>query len=167
MQAELRRKPTPLLQSLAQALAASRGDLRRIVAGLTPSALLDGDLADALGRLVASFDGDGRQVALEINVHREPPPDVAVAVYRCVAEGVTNALRHGQARHVAVRVDMTQTGNVSVDVHDDGAGGPIVPGVGLMSMRRRAEQLGGSLVAVPCPDEGVRLHMELPAQGAA
>ena len=166
VQAELRRSPTPLLESLAPELAEARGDLRRIVSGLTPSALHDTDLAGALERLVATFDGDGRQVGLEVAVEHPLPRDVTVAVYRSVAEGITNALRHGGASHVAVRV-ARRCGQVVVDVGDDGVGGPIAPGVGLTSLRQRAEQLGGSLVVGPRDGGGVLLHVELPTKGAA
>ena len=89
VQAELRRSPTPLLESLAPELAGARGDLRRLVSGLTPSALHDDDLDGALERLVATFDGDGRQVGLEVDVEQPMPSDVSVAVYRSVAEGIT------------------------------------------------------------------------------
>jgi signal transduction histidine kinase len=167
VQAELRRSPTPLLESLAPELAEARGDLRRIVSGLTPSALHDSDLAGALERLIATFDGDGRQVELEIAVEHPLPREVTVAVYRSVAEGITNALRHGRANHVAVRVATTVAGHVAVDVRDDGVGGPIAPGVGLTSLQQRAEQLGGSLAVRPHDEGGVLLHVQLPTKGAA
>ena len=167
VQAELRRSPSPLLESLASELAEARGDLRRIVSGLTPSALHEADLAGALERLIATFDGDGRQVGLEITVEHPLPGAVTVAVYRSVAEGITNALRHGRASHVAVRVATTVAGHVAVDVRDDGVGGPIAPGVGLTSLRQRAEQLGGSLAVGQYDGGGVLLHLELPAVGAA
>jgi signal transduction histidine kinase len=166
VQAELRERPTRLLRALATDLASSRGDLRRLVSGLTPSALHDADLAGALNRLVATFEGDGRRVSLELALDEQMHTDVAVAVYRSVAEGITNALRHGRATHVAVRVSTAGT-RVCVEVHDDGVGGPIAPGVGLTSLRRRVEQLGGSLVVGPGPGTGVLLHLELPATGAA
>jgi signal transduction histidine kinase len=90
---------------------------------------------------------------------------VTVAVYRTVAEGITNALRHGRASHVTVRVATTMA-HVAVNVRDDGVGGPIAPGVGLTSLRQRAEQLGGSLAVGPYDGGGVELYVELPTQGA-
>lgn len=171
VQAELRRDPTPLLEALAKELADCRGDLRRIVSGLTPSALHDGDLAGALARLVDSFNDGGRHVTLRTGLGAtaasELTPEVTVAVYRCVAEGITNALRHGDPSHVAVAVGLGEAGQIEVDVCDDGTGGVVVPGVGLSSLLRRAEQLGGSLSVESAIPRGVRLHVELPVAGVA
>jgi signal transduction histidine kinase len=171
VQAELRRNPTPLLEALATELADCRGDLRRIVSGLTPSALHDGDLAGALGRLVESFASEGRSVTLRTRlgpaVGMALTPEVTVAVYRCVAEGITNALRHGNPSRVRVDVGIGPNGRLEVDVCDDGTGGPVVAGVGLTSLQRRAEQLGGRLQIEPAEPTGLRLHVELPLIGAA
>lgn len=167
VQAELRRNPTPFLASLASGLASARGDLRRIVSGLTPSALQDTDLEVALARLVKSFDAADGQVVLETHLGTGLAPDVAVAVYRSVAEGVANALRHGRADHVTVRVAASEDGTIHVDVHDDGAGGAIVPGVGLTSLQRRAENLGGRLSIRSQQPTGVHLHLELPRGAVA
>jgi signal transduction histidine kinase len=166
VQAELRRSPSPFLESVAPGLAEARGDLRRIVSGLTPSALDDTDLAGALERLIATFDGDGQQVELKIAVEHPLPREVTVAIYRCVGEGITNALRHGRASHVAVQVATTVAGHIAVDIRDNGVGGPIAPGVGLTSLRQRAEQMGGSLAVGTHDGGGVLLHVELPTKGA-
>jgi signal transduction histidine kinase len=88
---------------------------------------------------------------------------MAVAVYRSVAEGITNALRHGRAERVTVNVHGEPGGGVAVEVGDDGAGGPIVWGVGLSSLRRRAEELGG-ILDVAAGETGTRLRMNLPAR---
>jgi signal transduction histidine kinase len=169
VQAELRRAPTPLLQALAAELADCRGDLRRIVSGLTPSALHDGDLAGALARLADSFADEGRTVRLRTRLGPTPTlsPEVTVAVYRCVAEGITNALRHGDPSTVSVDVRLGIAGRIEIDVCDDGTGGTVVPGVGLTSLLRRAEQLGGHLRVEPAQPTGVRLHVELPLTGTA
>ena len=171
VQAERRRDPSPLLEALAKELADCRGDLRRIVSGLTPSALHDGDLTGALTRLVDSFAGDGRSITLRSAFAGRPdqdlPAEVMIALYRCVAEGITNALRHGNPTHVFVDIGEVTTGHVRVDVRDDGRGTMVVPGVGLSSLRRRAEQLGGHLHIEPAHPSGVHLYVELPVGGAA
>jgi signal transduction histidine kinase len=164
VRAELRQKPTPLLEALATELADCRGDLRRIVSGLTPSVLDDGDLAAALHRLVGSFTGHGPTVALDVRLDEDLSAGIAVAVYRSVAEGVTNALRHARAEQVWVNVRTMADGRVHVDVRDDGICGPIAYGVGLSSLRRRAQELGGTLHVAAEPESGARLHMDLPTR---
>jgi signal transduction histidine kinase len=153
-----------LLEDLAADLAASRTDLRRIVAGITPSVLDDGDLESALWSLVRSFGEpvDGPRIALDVEVGATLSPAVEVAVYRSVAEGVTNALRHAAASSIGVRVRV-DAGLVRVDVFDDGRGGPVVPGVGLASLAKRATSLGGCLEVEGAPPDGTHLHLELPA----
>lgn len=152
-----------LLTDLAADLAASRTDLRRIVAGITPSVLDDGDLESALRSLVHSFGEpvDGPRVSLDVAVGAALSPAVEVAVYRSVAEGVTNALRHAAASSIGVRVHVG-AGLVSVDVVDDGRGGPVVPGVGLSSLAQRAASLGGCLDVDGTAPGGTHLHLELP-----
>jgi signal transduction histidine kinase len=162
VRAELRNRPTPLLQALAHELADCRGDLRRIVSGLAPSVLDDGDLVTALQRLVGSFSGQGPAVTIDSGLDGTLSPEIAVAVYRSIAEGVTNALRHARANQVSVTVRSTPAGRILVNVRDDGTGGPITAGVGLSSLRRRAEELGGTLHVAASHGSGTRLRLELP-----
>ena len=69
----------------------------------------DGDLGSALDRLVHSFRSTTGGPAFDLDV-RLPgvlPSEVQVAVYRCVAEGMTNALRHAKASRIGVSVRIT------------------------------------------------------------
>jgi signal transduction histidine kinase len=156
-----------LLTSLAEELATSRTDLRRIVAGITPSTLDDGDLGTALTLLVDSFRSatDTPRVDLSVELGCDVAPAIKVAVYRSVAEGITNGLRHAQARTIEVGVRATD-GRVVVEVADDGVGGPVVPGVGLSSLARRAESLGGRMT-VCAGRPGTTLRLDLPALEAS
>lgn len=170
VQATLRTTPSPeyaaLLRDLAEGLATSRADLRRIVAGITPSTLADGDLEAALTGLVNSFREatDSPTVGLRVALAEPVAPEVQVAVYRSVAEGITNGLRHAAADAIDVSV-RTRDHRVLVEIADDGVGGPIVPGVGLSSLARRAESLGGQMRV--CPRRpGTTLQLELPAEVA-
>jgi signal transduction histidine kinase len=171
VQAALRTTTSPeyaaLLGNLADDLATSRTDLRRIVAGITPSTLDDGDLEAALRLLVDSFRGatDAPRVALTVELEGEVAPAIQVAVYRSVAEGITNGLRHASAATIDVGV-RARAGRVLVEVRDDGVGGPVVPGVGLSSLARRAESLGGHMTVCP-GDPGTTLQLDLPATGGA
>ncbi|OHV39984.1 MULTISPECIES: sensor histidine kinase [Pseudofrankia] len=167
VQATLRSAPpsehTELLTDLARDLAVCRTDLRRIVAGIAPSTLDDGDLAAALDRLVESFQrvAGAPQLTHEIALDEQMPSAMQVAVYRCVAEGVTNALRHAAASTIDVKV-ATCRGDVLVEVSDDGVGSQAVPGVGLSSLAQRASSLGGALTITAITPRGMRMRMILP-----
>lgn len=167
VQAALRTSTSPeqsaLLSELAEGLSESRTDLRRIVAGITPSTLDDGDLAGALQGLVRSFRRatERPEVSLVVALDGEVRQDLQVAVYRSVAEGITNALRHADADTIRVEV-RSASDRLVVEVVDDGSGGPVVHGVGLSSLGQRARGLGGRLEVCPAAGRGTRLRLELP-----
>ena len=92
-----------------------------------------------------------------------------MAVYRIVAEALSNAVRHGRAQHVTVSLARTSEG-VEVAVADDGTGtlAPREGGVGLQSMHERAEEIGGRLRAESVTGVGTTVTASLPlAAGSA
>jgi signal transduction histidine kinase len=100
---------------------------------------------------------------MSIEVPVRLPAALEVATYRIVAEGVTNAVKHSGAQCVRVQVTASRT-CVVVDVYDDGAGSaaPIDEGVGLVSMRERAVEVGGVFVLDSPSGHGTRVRAELP-----
>ncbi|TGD99893.1 ATPase [Methylobacterium nonmethylotrophicum] len=88
---------------------------------------------------------------------------VDLTLYRCVQEGLTNALRHAGPTRVTVEV-AEQDGTLRLAVEDDGRGlGPDRDeGRGLAGMRERVEALGGHLALMP-RDPGTALRIALPA----
>jgi signal transduction histidine kinase len=101
------------------------------------------------------------------------PAAVEVAAYRIAAEALTNVHRHANARSCTVRLRRTTT--LDLEVTDDGTGIPPdhTPGVGLVAMRERAAELGGTLTIHSTPGSGTHLTARLPltsqenADGAA
>lgn len=88
----------------------------------------------------------GAQV--EVDVHpRSVPPEVAEALLRVIREATGNAVRHGAARCVVVRLTCDNR-SLRLSIVDDGQGfglDQICQGFGLRSMRERVEALGGQL----------------------
>ena len=79
---------------------------------------------------------------------------VEVAVYRVVVEALANAARHGSGRRAHVPV-VVQGPLLRVEITDDGEpGGRRSAGVGLQSMRERAEEVDGRLATGPGLVEG-------------
>jgi signal transduction histidine kinase len=68
-----------------------------------------------------------------------------------------------------VRLQIDAPDRLLAEVRDDGTGaGPWQAGVGMLAMRERAAELGGTLTAGPDPDGGsVRAYFPLPAKEAS
>lgn len=93
------------------------------------------------------------------------PADVREALVRVVREAATNAVRHGKAAAVSIRLRSAGT-VLHVTVGDDGKG--FDPGLaagagfGLVSMRERVEDLGGSFTIRSEPGRGTEVDIALP-----
>ncbi|QZY27874.1 sensor histidine kinase [Nocardioides coralli] len=143
-------------------------DVRRLVRGLRPPALDELGLVGALESLVATTSPGGAAVTVRAQGDlTDLPAAVEVAAYRIVAEAVTNARRHADARRVEVVLDGTSE-VLRVHVCDDGAGiAPGTPsGVGSVSMRERATELGG-WCRVSSSTRGTTVRLELPRRPSA
>ncbi len=119
------------------------------------------------GGTAAEMDDAGESARLHVEVvaPEELPPlpaAVEVAVYRIVQEALTNVARHAQARRCIVR--LAASNELHLEVLDDGVG--LRPqyraGVGLISMRERATELGGTCVVESGPMGGTRILVRLP-----
>jgi signal transduction histidine kinase len=145
-------------------------EVRRLVDGLRPAALDQLGLVTALRQRAAQHDlsaGEGSLVwAVEAGDDVEPlPAAVEVAAYLIALEAVNNAVRHSAAR--ACTVSLTREGgDLLVHVRDDGQGlaDERPGGVGLVSMRERAEEVGGTCV-VTSDETGTLVAARLPLGG--
>jgi signal transduction histidine kinase len=148
----------PSLAGIGYGLAAVE-NLNRRVRGVrdladevTPSPLDGATLAEALDDLAARFDSEHLRVGSAVDEASVLPVAVQDAIYFIAAEALANAARHAGATRIDITVD-ARDGEVAVRVADDGAGidDGAARGVGLGSMRERAEELGGSLEVVSGP----------------
>jgi len=111
-----------------------------------PAAPLPG--ADGVPALVERFRSAGADVTLAIDGDTgQLPATTGLAVYRIVQEALTNAARHAPGSPAAVRLAVDADAvRLAVDsAAEPGTG----TGVGVLSMRERAESLGGSCQAGP------------------
>jgi two-component system, NarL family, sensor histidine kinase DesK len=93
--------------------------------------------------------------------HAPLPPAVEAVLAWTVREGVTNVMRHSQAKRCAIRI-IKKDGQATVEVVDDGRGGMPEAGSGLRGLGERVRERGGTLTAEPLPHEGFRLRVTLP-----
>jgi signal transduction histidine kinase len=89
-------------------------------------------------------------------------PSHAEAIFHCVQEAVTNAVRHADAHNVWVELVIGAEG-VEVRARDDGRGTEAIsPGHGLAGMQERLEQIGGRLQLQSEPDRGFFVRAWVP-----
>jgi signal transduction histidine kinase len=131
---------------------------------LTPQPGLDGleALADDVHRA-------GLPVRLHFDGDRHPlPRGIELSSYRIVQEGLTNALKHGQATQAEVTVRY-RPHRVELEVRDNGRSALAGDGLGhgLVGIRERVKIYGGDMSAGPAPDGGFILSAQLPVENAA
>lgn len=152
-----------LLQEMAQHLQGAVGDIRRLVYDLRPPTLDDLGLLGALREQATRYSQGRLQVTLEAPDTLEGlPAAVEVAAYRISMEALTNVVRHAQASTCVLKVQCNDT--LIITISDDGCGLPVTMGrgVGLRSMRERAEELGGTWTIEAHPEGGMVVRACLP-----
>lgn len=141
-----------------------------LIPRLAPAALETIGFSQALEGLVR--DLQRRHPAVMLNLRQElavnPGPDVSLAAYRVVQEGLINALRHASASQVDVEL-RAERRRITVTVTDDGVGLPkdwSQPGhYGLQGLGERVGHLGGKLTLRNCGTRGTLLAAEIPLTG--
>jgi two-component system sensor histidine kinase UhpB len=150
---------------------------------LRPPLLDDAGLVPALGALAA---GARERLALDVRFASRPealsdlsapgarlPSELETALYRIAQECLTNAARHGNARHVWIRLRRVPAA-LSLLIVDDGQGfnpravssGARRSGLGLVGMRERARLVGGTLRLRTRPGAGCAVLTRVPLPSA-
>lgn len=155
----------PILGGLERQLQLCVGEVRRLVDDLRPAVLDELGLIGALRSRAEAFaapGGSGPQITVLAGPLGELPAAVEVAAYRIATEAMTNAVRHASARRCDIVV--TADSVLTLEITDDGTGLPerVDPGVGLSSMRERAEELGGSFTVADRAGGGTRAYARIP-----
>ena len=156
---------------IAKQINASISLTRSLARGLSPVTLEAGGLMDALREYAADIQELYRiscvfqcdeSVLVSDNV-------VAIHVYHIAQEAVSNAIRHGEARNISVRLDADDN-TVNLTISDDGKGLPdgidAAEGMGLRIMDYRARAIGGALEVTRGPERGtvVRCSFKNPSR---
>jgi two-component system, NarL family, sensor histidine kinase UhpB len=176
------------LGSIARALPALPGDARTTVSDclrdmsaivdhlqainrsmldrLRPMALGHVPLKDIVGRLVDERARQYPQLSFSCDAGRLQDSygdSIDLTVYRCIQEGLTNAVRHARAQHVRVALS-EQAGRLGLTVADDGCGiaGGRAAGLGLRGMQERVAGLGGDYALESQENQGTRICVTIP-----
>ena len=139
-------------------------DMQTLLGELRPASLDGAGLAPALQEICAGYHHRlGVTVDASLDDVTVPPP-VEHALLRITQEACANAVRHGNARRLAVSMTH-QDGHVELAVRDTGTGfDPAAAhvGSGLIHIRDRVAELGGTVDIDSAPGRGAALTVRVP-----
>jgi len=141
-------------------------EMRLLIYELRPPVLEQEGLVGALQQRLDAVEGRaGVEARLLVEGDVELAAPVEEALYRIALEALNNTLKHAAATTVTVRISFDRDG-VELEVVDDGRGfDPEAArdggGMGLVTMRERAGQLGGRLTVLSAPGEGTRVTVSV------
>jgi two-component system, NarL family, sensor histidine kinase DegS len=171
------RAPSEVRQTLRTELSNLNGQFRNsldsvraMIYDLRPPELSELGLAEAMGNYAAEWEARcGIRVANRLDATDTGlSPTQELAVYRVLQEALQNVHKHAQANAVGIAWQRSNE-NWVLHVTDDGVGFDIVKAamhkksVGLLSMRERAELIGGSLQIQSTLGKGTAVTLLLPA----
>lgn len=152
--------PAAAAAEIVRLLNQAIGEARDLAHGLYPIGLDGADLADALDTLACNVSRgqDAFCAFVEDGMCPDLPPDTMAHLLRIAQEALRNAITHGGASEIEIRLACTDH-SASLTVRDNGAGLPEQPcgddGIGLHTMGYRARAIGGSLEVAAQPGRGV------------
>lgn len=150
------------LESIGEMSRNGLNDVRRSVRKLKPDSLESKSIDLAIHQMA---DEMSRTTGTKIyfvsygsGLHYEA--DEEETIYRMVQEGTTNAIRHGNATEVWIRLDKKDN-DIEISIVDNGSGCPgFEEGFGLTHMRERVEMLSGSIHFAS--KDGFEIHASIP-----
>lgn len=159
------------LRSMQNLVSETIEQIRTLAHKLRPAALEQFGLSLALESMVKDMsEHEGLDAICQFNLDsQEIPGELEAVLYRIAQEGLTNILRHAHCTHISLMVESHPQG-ISMIIEDDGVGfDPAKLGtdndkrhLGLISMRERAEILGGTLDVYTAPGQGTTIQVHVP-----
>src|SRR5215471_10439578 len=159
------------LREVCEIAQTTLDNVRRLSQTLHPSILEDAGLDAAIDWYVEMAK---RQLGLSVTLERSGPPvrldrAAGIHVYRILQESLNNVARHSGTRAAAVRLRGSDTA-LELEVEDHGAGldgSPDRTGLGIVTMRERAELVGGTIEFSRPPSGGTLVRLHVPAGAGA
>lgn len=152
-----------LLIDLKGQVQTALADIRRLVYELRPPTLDELGLISSLREQMTRYRKPDLSIMLNVpETIPTLPAAVEVAIYRIAQEALTNVVRHANAQHCRLTLEVDN--DACLEVCDDGQSLPagFRMGVGLTSMRERAAELGGTCEVSSVDAGGVRVFIRLP-----
>lgn len=155
---------------LGETAQQSLKEMRLLVYEMRSSMLDQQGLQKAIqSRLDSVEKRSGIDVEFQTNLDGKLPDEVEKSLFYVVNEALTNSLKHASANSVKVVLCVDGMQEAAIEVSDNGRGfdlnaAEVDGGVGLKSMRERAEKLGGTVRISSQPEQGTRVLLRIPIQ---
>ncbi len=158
-------EPIEYIRRLADVAIA---ETRTLLCQLRPESLEAEGLVAALTQHLETLrDRYGITAEATLGSEPETTPEAKHALYRIAQESLHNIAKHSRARNVTLHL-LSGPGTVTLTVADDGVGfdsqGTFPGHLGLLSMRERAREVGGTLLVDSRPGQGSRIRATVPAE---
>lgn len=155
------------LERLQETAAAALAEMRALIFQLRPPGLSDQGLIATLQQHVSALRRrEGMDIELTVTGEAHCGPEIEQAIYRIVQEALNNVIKHASASHVTIALELTPHG-VQLRISDDGCGFDLAlvnhdRHLGLISMRERAAEIGGTLDLHTRPGIGTEIIVNAP-----
>ncbi len=159
------------LEDSAALVVSSMRAIENVLSDLRPQMLDDHGLQAALGWYAKQFSA---RAGINVSVHADEPAermaaDVEIALFRIAQEALNNVAKHARASSVVIRLE-SQGIEYVMFVKDDGVGlradekrsDPLRTGFGMVTMRERAQAVGGRFHVKSLPGGGMQLSVSIP-----
>jgi len=161
-------KTAVMLTELERDIDQTLSDVRRLVYGLRPPLLDQFGLVGAISDFVRQQE---ERIPINLSLADQLPPlnaAVEVAIFRIFQTALDNVIKHANATICMIRL-RSEGDELMLIIEDDGVGLPkdVTEGVGLTSMRERAEELSGTFHVTPRHPQGTYLQVAIPLIGEA
>ena len=174
MGAGVPRKAVESVKQLLPKVAGALDELRRVAMDLRPSSLDDLGILPTLSWFVREFEATNLKTRIEKHIsvsEKDVPEPLKIAIFRILQEAVNNAVKHSDAD--CIRVSLHNGDDVlAFTIEDDGNGfdpgalasrGDARRGLGMQSMRERAELSGGTYTVTSAVGHGTKVCVGWPA----
>jgi two-component system sensor histidine kinase UhpB len=160
--------PTPAANQIIELCDRLFHVVKNMMRRLRPMSLEDLGLAAALQDLIEQWQSSHPE--MEFNLECDPNikqirADVALQIFRLAQEGLTNMVRHANARQGWLSLQLPASRMIEMTMRDDGQGFDPrnhAKGFGLNGMRERVSSLGGRFALETRPGEGLILRILIP-----
>ncbi len=166
------------LEHVRTLLSQNIEEVRRNILDLRPVDLEGHSFFEAVKKFVLQFS-QRWGMAVDCHIAQQPVtifPEVERSLYRILQEALSNARQHAECNRLTVELTIADQQWLTLKVEDDGRGFDVEQrftcdrgayqgrGLGLVSMRERAERFGGDVRVNSVKGQGTAIVVKLPLQ---